>query len=264
MNCYNRKCTISVNYFQSFLLLLLIFSVNVHAQVASKKLQAKEYHVSVNGNDTNDGAEARPFKTIMAAANVAMPGDVITVHAGVYRESIVPPRGGDSENKRIVYQAANGEKVFIKGSEPMKGWKKLENDTWEVKIPNSFFGNFNPYKEYIKGDWFTPRKNQKYLRGAVYLNGDWLMEAAKKEQVMNVTDEKNQLWSAESDSTTTTIWAQFKNVDPNKENVEINARETVFYPNVPFINYITVRGFTMEQAATNWAPPTAEQQRMDH
>ena len=41
--------------------------------------------------------------------------------------------------------------------------------------------------------------------------------------------------------------------------MEINVRQTVFYPEKTGINYITVRGFTMRQAATNWAPPTAEQ-----
>src|SRR5439155_15785804 len=135
-----------------------------------------------------------------------------------------------------------------------------ENDTWIVKMPNSYFGKFNPYKELIHGDWFWPTpKNRKYLRGAVYLNDDWLMEAGKKEEVLKVADEKNQLWSADVDADSTTIWAQFKNADPNNETVEINVRETVFYPDKPFINYLTVKGFTMEHAATNWAPPTAEQ-----
>ena len=36
-------------------------------------------------------------------------------------------------------------------------------------------------------------------------------------------------------------------------------RQAVFYPEKPGMNYITVRGFTMEHAATPWAPPTAEQ-----
>jgi len=67
------------------------------------------------------------------------------------------------------------------------------------------------------------------------------------------------LWFAKVDDANTTIWAQFKGVDPNKENVEINARQSVFYPEKPGMNYITVRGFTMEHAATPWAPPTAEQ-----
>ena len=221
---------------------------------------AKEYHVSIIGNDSNDGSLSRPYKTISAAANAAVPGDVITVHTGVYREQITPPRGGNSDSERIVYEAAPGEKVEIKGSEIIKGWIKLDNDTWQVKIPNTFLGKFNPYGDRIHGDWFSPTpKDRKYSTGAVYLNDDWLMEAAKKEEVMATADEKNPLWWAEVDSTTTTIWAQFKNVDPNKETVEINVRQTIFYPDKPFINFITLRGFTMEQAATNWAPPTAEQ-----
>ena len=76
---------------------------------------------------------------------------------------------------------------------------------------------------------------------------------------MNPADEKNPLWWTEADSTATTIWAQFKNADPNKETVEINVRQTIFYPDKPFINFITLRGFVMQHAATNWAPPTAEQ-----
>lgn len=223
-------------------------------------LLSKEFHVSVNGNDNNAGSSDKPFRTISKAANVAMPGDVITVHAGVYREQITPPRGGDSETVRIVYQAAQGEKVEIKGSEIIKNWQKDKYDTWTVKIPNRFFGEFNPYSDLIRGDWFTPTpKDRKYHTGAVYLNGEWLMEAASFEEVMKPADEKNPLWYAIVDSTITTIWAQFKNTDPNSEVVEINVRQTIFYPDKPFINFITLRGFTMQHAATNWAPPTAEQ-----
>jgi len=221
----------------------------------------REYHVAVNGSDANTGTLSSPYKTIMAAANRAMPGDIITVHGGTYRESIVPPRGGNSEKERITYQAAKGEKVTVKGSEIAKGWKKQQHDTWVLKLPNNFFGSFNPYKELIHGDWFWPKpKERKYLRGAVYLNGNWLMEASKKEEVTDKdADVNNQLWCATVDSDSTTIWAQFKNTDPNQSLVEINVRQTVLYPDKPFINFITVRGFTLEQAATNWAPPTAEQ-----
>jgi alpha-N-arabinofuranosidase len=41
--------------------------------------------------------------------------------------------------------------------------------------------------------------------------------------------------------------------------VEINVRQTVFYPEEMGLNYITVRGFTMCHAATQWAPPTQKQ-----
>jgi len=193
----------------------------------------------------------------MAAARLARPGDVITVHEGVYRERIAPPRGGLSDKKRIVYQAAPGEKVIIKGSEIIKGWKHVRNDTWKVSIPCSFFGDFNPYSDEIRGDWFNPR-GRKHHTGAVYLYGPWLTEAASLEEVLKPAG-KRPLWFAEVKNSVTTIWAQFKGVDPNKATVEINVRKTVFYPERPGINYITVRGFIMMHAATNWAPPTAEQ-----
>ncbi|NML40373.1 DUF1565 domain-containing protein [Chitinophaga sp. G-6-1-13] len=244
------------------LVAVLLFAAMMMDAAAQKAAghPGKEYHVSVNGNDANDGSSARPFKTIMAAANMALPGDVITVHAGVYREQVTPPRGGSDEKERIVYTAAKGEKVEIKGSEIIKGWKKLTNDTWEVKLPNSFFGKFNPFKELISGDWFWPTpKERKYHRGAVYLNGDWLMEAASPGEVMNTADKKNLLWWGEVDTATTTLRAQFKDADPNRETVEINVRPTIFYPDQPFVNFITVSGFIMQHAATNWAPPTAEQ-----
>ena len=215
------------------------------------------YHVSSHGLDENPGTEARPFKTISDAAKVAEPGDTITVHEGVYRERINPPRGGNSDTKRIVYQAAEGDEVVIKGSEIVKGWKKRQNDTWQVIIPNSFFSEFNPFDDLIRGDWFI-RQDRDHHTGAVYLNGHWLAEAAKQEGVFRAV-ENDPLWFAVVDDTNTTIWAQFKGVDPNLEDVEINVRQSVFYPEEAGRNYITVRGFTLEHAATPWAPPTAEQ-----
>jgi alpha-L-arabinofuranosidase len=61
------------------------------------------------------------------------------------------------------------------------------------------------------------------------------------------------------DAANTTIWAQFKGVDPNEAEVEINVRRPSSTPTSRGVNFITVRGFTMMHAATPWAPPTAEQ-----
>jgi alpha-N-arabinofuranosidase len=216
-----------------------------------------EYHVSVTGNESNPGTKSNPFLTISRAAKAAQPGDTITVHQGVYRERINPPLGGLSDNKRIVYRAAEGEQVIIKGSEVVKGWQHLHKDTWQLIIPNSFFGDFNPFNTLIGGDWFRSNEREHHA-GAVYLNGHWLYEAETQNEVLE-TAGKNPLWYGRVDNENTTVWAQFKGVDPNMENVEINVRQAIFYPEEPGINFITVRGFTMEHAATPWAPPTAEQ-----
>ena len=220
-------------------------------------LHAAELHVAASGNDSNPGTQAAVFRTIQHAADLAQPGDTITVHAGVYRERINPPRGGESDTKRITYQAAPGEKVEIKGSELVKNWVKVQDDVWKVVIPNAFFGTFNPYSDLIHGDWFNA-KGRSHHPGAVYLNGDWLTEAAALQDVLKPSG-KDALWFGFVDEANTALWAQFPGINPNEQSVEINVRQTVFYPEKTGINFLTVRGFAMRQAATPWAPPTAEQ-----
>ena len=184
------------------------------------------------------------------------------MHEGIYRERVNPPRGGTAEDRRITYQAAPGEKVVLKGSEPLTGWRKVRNDTWKAEVPNRFFGDHNPCSITVHGDWFRPlprdRQDIVYHTGEVYLNGHWLKEAESRDAVLEPAGEVP-LWFAEVDAQHTTIHAQFRDIDPNQETVEVNVREAVFYPEKPGMNYITVRGFTMEHAANNWAPPTAEQ-----
>lgn len=383
----------------------LSISVAALLLVSHPTLFAAELHVAETGDNSNLGTLAAPLRTIQRAADLARPGDLITVHGGVYRERITPPRGGESDARRITYQAAPGESVEIKGSEAVKNWENVEAEVWKMTLPNSFFGNFNPYTNLIRGDWFEPRGREHHT-GAVYLDGEWLVEAAKLDEVLEpggappawlagagqqyllnvawlrpgsgdadripaarfaaqqgvqtapcseggecigwvdagdwtryervdfgqsaeaieiraasateggiieirldtpegnllgacsvpntggwqswesfnvrikptsgvktvclafkgrTTDAldavwaKRQLWFAKVDGSNTTIWAQFKGVNPNEHLVEINARQTLFYPDKPGRNYITVRGFTMRHAATPWAPPTAEQ-----
>ena len=63
------------------------------AGIAVPAACAREYHVSIDGNDESDGTLARPLRTISAAAKFARPDDTITVHAGVYRERVGPAQG---------------------------------------------------------------------------------------------------------------------------------------------------------------------------
>ncbi len=229
---------------------------------------AIEYHVSPQGHDSNKGSFLAPFKTISKAASIAVAGDTITVHQGVYREMVVPPRGGNSDVKRITYRAAPGEKVEIKGSEIIKGWQEIKPGLWMVSIPYHFFGRYNPYTDKVYGDWY----NGWVHTGEVYLEGRPLSEldslykikdnhGAAKKRIGDTTHALDiyHTWYTRSDSGYTNIYARFGNVDPNKAMVEINVRPACFYPDRNFINYITIQGFEMSQAATQWAAPTAEQ-----
>jgi alpha-N-arabinofuranosidase len=380
-NIPDKTSTVSTLIFV-FLATLLIPSITMTAD-------AREHRVG----------EDHPFKTISAAAAVALPGDTITVHAGIYREWVNPPRGGTSDENRITYQAAKDETVVITGSDPAKGWEKVSGDTWKLVVPNHSFGKFHPYVEKVEGDWFDGQ-GRNHHRGGVYLDDVSLNESANLDAVkqpgetpiwyakvdgvsnelpqslMNVawfktstgipvpavsaikrvritdqpcseggqyaglithrsslrfeevdfgsgtetveiraaapsgagglielrldTIEGEILGSSEISVTggaqewktfqisikkttgkktlsvlfkqkpvakpdpetwgkNTTIWARFPGVNPNEANVEIGVRPTVFTPTKTNIDFITVRGFKLRNAATNWAAPTAGQ-----
>jgi hypothetical protein len=247
-----------IKRFRFYFVILMLFNISI--------LSAREFHVSVKGSDTNDGSSLNPFKTIGTAVLHAFPGDTITVHAGTYREWVNPLRGGESDFKRIVYRAAPGEKAEIKGSEIITGWKKEKSGVWKIVIPNSLFDGYNPYQDSVFGDWFY-RMGRIHHTGEVFLNGKSLYEKETLDKVFNPipdtkikdTEGSTYTWYCESDANNTTIWANFQKFNPNKELTEITFRRTCFYPEKPGINYITISGFYISQAATQWAAPTAEQ-----
>ncbi len=210
------------------------------------------YHVAKTGNDKNTGNEKEPFLTISRAAAIARSGDTVVIHEGTYRENVSPKYGGISDYERIVYTAAEGESVVIKGSEQIKGWHKSDS-VWKAEINNSIFGSYNPYEQTIDGDWLMSPTDKFLHAGAVYLNGVPLDEKIDTKSLLQNS------WRCEVRNDETIIYADFGEYDPNEELVEINVRKTCFYPEMTGINYITVRGLEMAHAATPWAPPTAEQ-----
>jgi hypothetical protein len=238
-----------------------------------------EYHVATSGSDTASGTADQPFRTINHAAALAQAGDTVTVHAGEYREWVKPRRGGLSESRRITYRAAEGEHVVIKGSERITGWENDGGTVWKVTVPNTLFGDFNPYAEEVAGDWivYAEKAPRKHL-GDVYLNGLSFYEVGSRDEVdapdrrteiidnwtktsdtVRNPDQTQLVWFASVAEETTTIWANFQGADPNESLVEINVRRSVFYPEATHLDYITVRGFELAQAATPWTPPTADQ-----
>ena len=369
---------------KTFLTLLFAVSCSV--------MMARDIHVSVNGNDVNLGSANSPYRTINKAAKEAVPGDVITVHEGTYRELVRPQRSG-TKDKPIVYQAAEGERVVITGSEPTKGWVKVANNTWKLVVDNDFWQGANPFDELIYGGWYYGEGKLNHT-GWVFLGDEPIREIFSLEDVMkplegeprwyvesggnggNVLMNIGEVWALDNkkilpmdasvelgdqgivlggdranlgylqegsvihyenvdfgekgtntffvsaatlvkratiemrldepggellgtceitntgdwlkektfainmkrelkgkqnirlvtrapklDPTVPTIiYPQFPDgTDPNGGSVEITARPQVFYPEHVGVDYITVRGFILQNAATNWAPPSAEQ-----
>lgn len=89
--------------------------------------QGKDLHVDnahPNANDQNSGSLQQPYKTISMAAELAVAGDTIIIHEGVYREQVEAVNSG-KKGEPITFKSADGEKVVIKGSD-------IFTPTWEV------------------------------------------------------------------------------------------------------------------------------------
>lgn len=221
-----------------------------------------EYHVSApRGHDDNAGTREQPFYTVRRASVVALPGDTITIHEGVYRERVNPPRGGDSDEARIVYRSAPGETAVLCGSEVVREWSRWRGSVWRADIENTVFGAHNPFETVIRGDWFDSF-GRTHHTGSVFVNGHWLVEADTIDELVERSADEGateRFWFAEVDSARTLFYADFASSNPDQVLVEVTARETVFYPDTPGKNFITVQGLLLRHAATPWAPPTAEQ-----
>lgn len=218
---------------------------------------------------SGNGSKEYPFQTISEAAKIAVPGDEVMVGPGLYREYVDPVNAGTPE-ARIVYRSIEKGAAIISGAEQVKNWKPYGENIWTARIPNGLFGTYNPYTTLVRGDWFIAT----YIAhtGEVYLNGKSMYEVTELDKVVHPVVYKKSwdpdftiyTWYTEQDEATneTVLYANFQGKDPNVENVEINVRENCFYPSKEGVGYITLSGFTVKQAATQWAPPTAYQEGM--
>ena len=224
-------------------------------------------YVSAKAWRDGDGSQARPFKHINDAAKIARPGDEVLVAPGIYREYVDPVNAG-TEEAPITYRSTEPLGAVITGAEEIKSWLPYEGSVWMARIPNSLFGSYNPYTTYVYGDWYFAGRSKH--TGCVYLNGKALyeadsLEACLKGEVYECSWEPEASvykWYAQQEGKETVLYANFQGADPNRENVEINVRRECFMPSKTGVNYITVSGFTVTQAATTWAPPAAYQDGM--
>ena len=93
---------------RKFIFLLLI--------TGTIQLSAKEYFVSLNGDDSGSGTISEPYLTIVKASDAAQAGDTITIRGGNYvLEKIFRPACGGEPGKWIVYRSMPGEKAVFDG-----------------------------------------------------------------------------------------------------------------------------------------------------
>ncbi len=226
-------------------------------------------YVNQKAAPNGDGSKEHPFDTIQKAADIAKAGDEVLVAEGIYREEVSPVNKGTKEAP-VIYRAAVRRGAVITGAEVIGNWEQYQGDVWKTSVPNTLFGGYNPYTTFVFGDWLDGYVHRH--TGEVFLNGKALYEKETLEEVLH-PEYDNASWNREftkhtwftcqdDEKDTTIFYANFQGSDPNRECVEITVRAHCFYPEKEHVDYITLSGFVVTKAATQWAPPTALQEGM--
>ena len=237
-------------------------------------MYAKIYYVDQNhpkASDQNPGTENSPFHTISQAAKVLRPGEKVIIKKGIYRENVKPAVSGENEKAMICYEAQPG--VILTGSDVLKEkWvnsrtpdtlsMQFSHKIWMTSIPYSYFKETNPFltrnldayeisvMSWAK-DW-TGRVPYNLVRGLVFQDGKRMTQLSAYEDIVKLP---GSYWvdTAHSEKYACTIHIHpFGGADPNTHLFEITTRQSPFNPRVKKINYIRVKGFTIQHAGNGF------------
>ena len=250
---------------------VLVFAASTPArahqqqQAGGEERQTRTWVVSqrhANAGDDNAGTAAAPFESIAPAAARAQPGDTVLARAGVYRERVAPARGG-TKGRPIVYQAAVGEEVVIKGSDRWQpDWQRVSSSPeifsgafapgmFRVKalrqaedLPGALPATYNPYRRPLES---TPAERDWTL-GQFFVDGEPLKQVGQRERLRRLPGS----WMVRPDTSGLLVHFPRGPRAPSDYRVELTTRGRVFAPYQRGFGYIHVRGFTMEHGATNF------------
>lgn len=245
-------------------------------QTSVRTYYVDQHHPAAD--DRNPGTEASPFLTISRAAQVLQAGERVVIKGGTYRETIIPVQGGTGPDSMIIYEAAPGEEVLVKGSEvldpdtwvPSRGWQVGGRDHYGV-IPDSIldrvvqydlhdidFKGYNPFGmlnlmedpthlDHTKVKMDTHFKK----RGMLFVNGIPLEQVSRPVELTGKT--AGAFWPEHNGLR---IHVRFPDgVNYREAETEITAREQVFAPRAYGLGYIKISGIHFAMAGNGFPVP---------
>jgi hypothetical protein len=104
--------------------------------VGAQESGSSTYYVSLQGKDANPGTSIEaPLRTIQQAVNFAMPGSIILIRGGVYRETVTTSRSGTA-TAPITLQNYKQEVVTVSGADVIAGeWTLVGNEVYRAPMP---------------------------------------------------------------------------------------------------------------------------------
>ena len=221
--------------------------------------------------DSNPGTKELPFATINKAAQVLQPGERVVIMTGVYRERVVPARGGAGPDKMISYEAAPGANVIVKGSRVVKtGWEPSTGynlgprppapsslKIYQRRLDDLDFHGYNPFGMVnIMQDrvYLVPKPEE--LRPHLLRRGMVFVDGRRLEQVELYRElaQKDGAFWCEHDGLTIHVRLP-GDADPAQHEVELAIQEQVLAPRTRGLSYIRIKGITLEQGANAFPGP---------
>jgi hypothetical protein len=198
-----------------------------------------------NASDAADGSADHPLRTINAAAQLAQPGEVVTVGAGIYHEWVSPARGG-SDNAPIVYRSVPEHAAIVRGTDVLEAeWQSVPDalGVFTASLPKAFtFGN-----PFLRPP--APAKNTPEWTGKcdalVFFKDRPLNQVTTLKQLIQTPSS----WQSSNDGQQLLVHLQ-ENTAPAIGTVEITTRDRIFAPHRRGLGYIQVEGFVFERCAT--------------
>ena len=224
-------------------------------------------------DDANAGTEQAPLRTIAAAVARAQAGDTVFVHRGIYREQIVPTRGGE-EGRPLVFRAAAGEPVVVRGSDEITAWEPVPAYPMVFATPVARLvaaGAINPYllvmrvssgekpgelslaARPVPDATHLPRTFLPRTLGLVFAGGQPLREVTSE----NAVFEQPMTWTVSADGAR--LLANFGRVRLAEvaRPIEVAVRPRLFAPRHRGLGWIEIHGFTFEHCANPGPFPQA-------
>jgi Right handed beta helix region len=200
---------------------------------------AKEWFVrqaDANASETADGSAAHPLRAINAAAQLAEPGDVVTVGPGIYHEWVSPARGGDASHP-ILYRSIPEHAAIVRGTDILQTqWQPATN------LPGVFSASL-PQAAFVFGNPFAGPAGSK-RNALVFLKDQPLAQVTTREQLAKTPD----AWLASDDAQQLFIHLH-GNTAPGPGTIEITTRDRLFAPHRRGLGCIHVEGFIFERCA---------------
>lgn len=213
------------------------------------------------GNDNNAGTNVSPFKTIHAASKIAGPNDTIHVKPGIYRERIIPMKGG-SRDQPLIYKSTEKHGAIVRGSDIWRP-SKIENNIAQGVVEDDFFpdgshkNGGNPFE--IKlcvtpygREGFPETKisaiensdeNMHYCLGQVFVD-DIMYKQCPYKSEMESTEKS---WYYDSEFKTI-----FINGVTEKQTIELTNQRRLFAPHKRNLRNIHIDGFVFERCGNQY------------